>query len=281
MVGFVQRPTPIYFIGDSFSLIFRDRVYTDGGSPPRAYQARILYQPGLALERLTAPDGRLHPHVEGALRAESLVVDTDNGMEAYHTTTHLHWRQVSIAEGRPRKAPIVVVMLGHFDVAAFEIREAANFSFELPTDCRPAPLPQAPEGRVIPLEYGLGRFNASIRPAIAGLQYLKGLGFNRILVHSVQPMPVEGEALARNALSRVTTGTRYAAMLLFNYALERACREAEIPFVDVWDDLTENGVLRDEFVHIDRVHLNEKAARISMEHLLRAIAEPPPIPLAL
>ncbi len=274
MAGYVQRPTPIYFIGDSFSLVFRDRVYVDESSPPRAYQARILYQPGLALERFTSNDGALHPDIDRALRAESLLVETDRGTEAYHTTAFLHWRQVAIAEGRPRRAPVLMVMLGHFDVASFELREGLDLAFELPPDARPLPLAQSPDARVIPLAQSLAAFAENVRPAMEGLRYLKALGFSNIFVHSVQPMPVEGEALARNALSRNATAPRYAAMILFNYVLERACAEAGVIFLDVWDELTEGGLLRADYVHVDRVHLNEKAALVSMSRLIAALAEP-------
>ena len=271
MLAYVQRPTPIYFIGDSFALIFRDRVYQTNGAPPRAYQARILYQPGLALEHFSDAGGALHPGVQRALLAEGILVETDRGTEAYHTTSFLHWRQVAVAEGRPRKPPALVILLGHFDVAAFEMREGLDLSFEMPPDCRPAPLPQALDARCISLDYSLARFGELVAPLIRGLGYLKDLGCSRILVHSLQPMPVDGEALARNALSRNATAPRYAAMILFNYVLERACREAGVTFVDVWDELTANGVLRDDLVHVDRVHLNERAAHISMERLLAAL----------
>ena len=138
-------------------------------------------------------------------------------------------------------------MLGHFDVASFELREGLDLAFEMPADARPLPLAQAAGARVIPLEQSLAAFGENVRPAMAGLRYLKGLGFSNIFVHSVQPMPVEGEALARNALSRNATAPRYAAMILFNYVLERACAGAGVTFLDVWDDLTEGGLLRGRF----------------------------------
>ena len=278
---YLQRPSPIYFIGDSFTLVFRDRVYLDGGTPAHAHIGRSLYVDHFRLREFTKPDGSLHPAIAQALDSEHLTVPTENGgIAAYHTTTDTRWRHVAVADGRLRRPPTMVFLAGHLDLVEYGMLVGKNVTVELPADCRPAPLP-TPEGtQVIPLSVSLPAFEEFFRPLVRGLRSLQELGFSRMFVHSMQPPPVDDEVLQRNDLADTYTACRYAGMVLFNYVLAKMCADVGVQFLDVWDAQTQNGVLRSDLAHVDRVHLNERAALITMEHLFDALAAGAPAPAA-
>ena len=138
-----------------------------------------------------------------------------------------------------------------------------------------------PEGtQVIPLSVSLPAFEEFFRPLVRGLRSLQELGFSRMFRAFDAAAAVDDEVLQRNDLADTYTACRYAGMVLFNYVLAKMCADVGVQFLDVWDAQTQNGVLRSDLAHVDRVHLNERAALITMEHLFDALAAGAPAPAA-
>ncbi len=255
----VARATPIYFIGDSSALIFRDRVYRYEGRRTRHYVARTAYCPGLRIADFSGADGALNPAVMRALLSENIVVEgADGTLSAYNLSPDLHWRVVATIEGRPRTAPIVVLLCGALDVPQFWL--------EIGPDRLSAADPQP----------ALDEFAALARRSLVaftrGLATLKSWGLERVFVQSIMPPPLEGDTIAAHFSVQASLHVRSGSIRILNGLLAEVCAQTGNVFIDTWDATERGGGLRDEFAH-DMFHLNEAAAFISVEQVARAVDE--------
>lgn len=259
----VARATPIYLIGDSQTLIFRDRVYrVDDGRHARHYVARAKYCPGLCASTFTGDDGALHPDVWAALHSELLIVDGEAGEPtAFHATADRQWREIGAVEGRRRASPIVVFLCGSLDVA--KIGQA--LADEAATVRDPSSLE------------ALVAVKGQIRAFERGLRLVKSWGLDRLFVHSVVPPQADDETLFSHFLFRMSLRTRTRLLREINHALEAAAGRANCTFIDTWPYTMDAEVLSPEYVH-DSFHFNERGALISIKVLMRALAALEPAP---
>jgi hypothetical protein len=253
----VTRATPIYLIGDSQTLIFRDRIYrVDDGRHSREYIARVRYCPGLCASNFTADDGALHPDVLSALRSELLIVDGEAGEPtAIHRAPSRQWRALATIEDRPRTAPVVVFLCGSLDTI--------NIGKELADDEALSRDPSSLEALVAA--------KSRVRPFERGLLLLKSWGLDRLFVHSVVPPQADDEAFFGHFAFRMTLRTRIRLLREINLALDAAARRANCTFIDTWQYTTRSEVLSPDYVH-DSFHSNERAALITVKVLMRALA---------
>jgi hypothetical protein len=253
----VTRATPIYLIGDSQTLIFRDRIYrVDDGRHSREYTARVRYCPGLCASSFTGDDGTLHPDVLSALRSELLIVDGEAGEPtAIHRAPSRQWRELATVEDRPRTAPVVVFLCGSLDTI--------NIGKELADDEAVTRDPSSLEALVAA--------KSRVRPFERGLLLLKSWGLDRLFVHSVVPPQADDEAFFGHFAFRMGLRTRTRLLREINLALEAAARRANCTFIDAWQYTTRSEVLCPEYVH-DSFHFNERAALITVKVLMRALA---------
>jgi hypothetical protein len=260
----VTRATPIYLIGDSQTLIFRDRIYrVDDGRHSREYIARVRYCPGLCASNFTADDGALHPDVLSALRSELLIVDGESGEPtAIHRAPSRQWRELATVEDRPRTAPVVVFLCGSLDTINIG-KELANIGTELPDEAALSRDPSSLEALVAA--------KSRVRPLERGLLLLKSWGLDRLFVHSVVPPQADDEAFFGHFGFHMMLRTRIRLLREINLALDAAARRANCTFIDTWPYTAPSEVLSPEYVH-DSFHSNERAALITVKALMRALA---------
>jgi hypothetical protein len=252
----VARATPIYVIGDSLSLVFRDRVYLlESDDPARYYVARAKYCPGLCAGEFTDDEGALHPAVWASLRSEHLVVEDErSGPVAFHRSKERQWRQLAAIEGRSRSSPLILLTCGSLDAACI---------WQSVADDRGC----VPELSLVEMKTAVER---CLRPLERGLRLFRSWGLDRIFVHSVAAPQLDDAPIADHFGVRVPLRVRKCVLRRINQSLADVCRRTSSVFLDVWDYTADADVLRPEYAH-DAFHTNERTALITLKRVMREL----------
>ena len=260
MIEVIEHPLPIFVIGDSHALPYRNFLGTERWTGNTVI-VRAKYVNGLSgYGFYDSSTGELHPGVFDALEYEGLV---RNGK-----ATHLSKDEMDFvilqASGQPVTPPLLLFTVGDIDVRGplFQmLRDTHDFvpPFDLPYPVAEKPL--------IPWDVLLAAYERSLSPLIAGLRELQAAGFNRIYVQSVVP-PTQDEARSQRLHGyHCPLSVRTKLVATFNHLLKERCASIGVHCVSIWDDVTRGGYLRPEF-ELDGVHLAPPAARMHIEQLL-------------
>jgi lysophospholipase L1-like esterase len=256
----VETVLPVYIVGDSHSLPYRNMVFREkwtGGW----VMARTKYVPGLTARDFYNPEtGEFHREFIAFLEYEGLV--------RAGRATHLSMDEVdfSIAKamGQAALPPLILITIGEIDVRGpilQLLKDTHDFVPPFPTTL---PLLDKP---LVPWDVIDEAIEARLGPFIAGLQQLIAAGFRRVYVQSVVP-PTRQEARIRELQSYdCPASVRTKLVQAFNWKLGAKCRSLNLVMLDRWSELTEGDLLRPEY-DFDGVHLPPKGARILLEALI-------------
>lgn len=270
---FSGSPQPLYMIGDSHCLIFRDLLFQDHLTQ-QTFIARSKYCPGLATHNMVDSQGQLNTTLLHALYTELLVLPNGNHLVARHMATTPYAEEFSNAIDQPRVDPPLVFFLGELDVRAIFLKKLDPGSdFHLPAylqlqHTHLTALPSIENGNIIPFDLVTEFALQLLTPFFIGLEQLKRLGFTQIFVVSLPPQTLDDQEFERNNQYRCPVRLRYKALLLFNHMLESLCHKHGVTFLNVWPQLTVQDLLNPQF-YLDGQHLNRQACEVILSALLK------------
>lgn len=262
-VTLLGTPTPIYLIGESHTLIFRNLLFRATGGE-QLFQTRTRYLPHVLAQNFCDPVARtFRQDFLEAFRAEELL--RSDLSPAHHSfdgsTISGAWM-----EKRAIVAPAIVLCIGDLDIHHL-LSQFADYDFELPDD------PHYGVDRTKrPVAYSTIRAQMEklLSPFIEGLRMLRAFGFTRMLMHCVPPRTPDDAATLR--WTKAHKSVRAKLTVIANQLLARECAAIGIPFIDVWPEMCQDGYLRPEF-DLDGTHLTVAAAQVSLEKIVASLRE--------
>ena len=260
-VTLLGTPSPIYVIGESHTLIFRNLLFRASGGE-QLFQTRIRYLPHVLAQNFCDPAVRAyHQDLLEAFRAEELL--RADLSPAHHS---LDGATISGAwmEKRAIVAPALVLCIGDLDIHHL-LTQFADYDFELPDDVH-----YGVDRARRPVAYATirGQMEKLLSPFTEGLRLLRAFGFTRMMVHCVPPRTPDDAATLR--WTKVHKSVRAKLTVIANQILARECAAIGIPFIDVWPELCKDGYLLPEF-DLDGTHLTVAAAQISLDKIVASL----------
>ncbi|HWT04842.1 MAG TPA: GSCFA domain-containing protein, partial [Xanthomonadales bacterium] len=265
----VAHPIPLYFVGDSNSLAFKDRVFAMPGSET-LYIGRTLHTPGLGAFDLCDIEGRLNENVLMRLVGEHLIVaDDKGGWRAYERVGDVPLDYVQESEGRTRLHPPLLFFCGMFDWLCF-YEEIGGRDVALPAEIVAADMYPADEAGMVDFDSAATIAGRYLEPLERGLRLLRSYGLRNLCLHSVQP-PLPDDELFGRYFFPSTLSSRYRSMRLMNYLLRGVCERTGVSFIDLWPLVTNSDGILDLRYSFDAVHLNLEAGLLTVKLLLETI----------
>ncbi|WP_316230511.1 hypothetical protein [Bradyrhizobium sp. SZCCHNR1051] len=256
----LEAVLPVYIVGDSHSLPYRNMVFRERWTGAWV-MARTKYIPGATAREFYDPaTGEFHPDFIAFLEYEGLV---RNGH-----ATHLSMDEVDFAiakaVGQAVRPPLIMITVGEIDVRGPLLQLLKDTHDFVPPFATTLPLLDKP---LVPWDLIDEAIEARLGPFVAGLDQLVKAGFKRVYVQSVVP-PTRQEARVRELQNYdCPVSVRTKLVQAFNWKLAQKVRSVNLFTVDRWPDLTEGDLLRPEF-DFDGVHLPPKGARLLLESLI-------------
>lgn len=257
---YLGRANPIYFIGESHTLPFRDGLFRPQ-APGDTFLGRVRFLQSFA-SRWLEGDG-VHPNILKAMQAEQLL--DDEGNPAYLAKDRLTFRTAEVS-GVPVRDPVLVLFAGDLDVFDMLRQTGKGYDFDLPDD------PGYGVDRTLtPIPFSAidMRLRNTFLPFISACGRLREAGFGRVMIHSLPPRPRAAEMFDLPG----SPGMRVKLTVFANRILRQACANLGMPFIDVWDDLTDGLYLRPEFCLKDGVHLTRSAALFSWTKIVEKMRQ--------
>ncbi|WP_316183382.1 hypothetical protein [Bradyrhizobium sp. SZCCHNRI1009] len=256
----LETVLPVYIVGDSHSLPYRNMVFRERWTGAWV-MARTKYIPGATAREFYDPaTGEFHPDFIAFLEYEGLV---RNGR-----ATHLSMDEtdfaIAKAVGQAVRPPLIMITVGEIDVRGPLLQLLKDTYDFVPPFATTLPLLDRP---LVPWDLIDEAIEARLGPFVAGLDQLVKAGFRRVYVQSVVP-PTRQEARIRELQSYdCPVSVRTKLVQAFNWKLAQKVRSVNLFMVDRWSDLTDGDLLRPEF-DFDGVHLPPKGARLLLESLI-------------
>jgi GSCFA family len=260
----VDHAIPLYFVGDSGCIVFRDAFYRSA-QRGAVFIGRGLHTPSLYAGELVDAQGKLNAAVAAQLVfAGVLHEDESNGYvaESYYS------RFVGYSD-ELRLSPPVTLFCGGFDthrllgelgMAMIAVPEALAHGLEV-----------TPRAGDVPFEEAVAAASRSLEPFEAGLRLLKSYGLRHLAVHMAVPWNLEPSNWHPNAWHDLVPLTqRY--QIVMNAAIARICKRAGVLHVDIWRDLVDADGWRDPRFTLDVGHVNYAASAIAVDRILDAFA---------
>lgn len=254
---FEARLHPLYCIGDSHSAIFNHLLYREPVS-----QRYLLSRSGFIPE-LRARDfshkGELHPQLLQFLQQEQLLQDLSSPSQ----------QPLRLRLRRPAAAPVCVFFCGSGDLFDLLRQLGEQFDFFWPT---PEFGPPQTHCQLLPLASLQAPLQQALAPLQAGLKLLKAQPL-RLALHDLPPPTPSEQDFERIAGFRCPWSVRSKLTLLMNQALAELAAELELPLIQLWQQVTEQQRLKSDYL-LDGVHLNHKAAELSLNQIWQRLQPP-------
>jgi lysophospholipase L1-like esterase len=256
-----QSALPIFVIGDSHALPFKQMVFRDKWTG-QWVTVRSKYISGLTAHDFFNPETRefLPPIIE-CLEYEGLVRDG--------SATHLSKSEIDFAIARasvlPLTPPLIMFTIGDIDIRGTVLPMFGDrYDFVPPFD---SPYPLL-DRQIVPWDMIAELIERRLRPFIEGLKQLKIAGFNRLYVPLVVPPTTDEDRVKQLHGIGCPLSVRAKLVWSFNRILCEAMEAIGVTILDIWPQVTGNdGYLSAEY-ELDGVHLPPKAARLQLEQLL-------------
>ncbi len=262
----LARPSPLYFVGDSHSLVFRDRLIAMEDSD-RRYYCKTLYTARLYGRDLCDARGALNPAVMSALLSDRLIMPIGNRIAVYQRNENAVLDVGQEAFGAALDDPPVTLFCGSYDCHTF-VEETGSREILLPPEIPQPTLPFEDRSTALEFERAVEVASKIIAPVEAGLRFLRSCGLQNLFLHSLPP-PALGSGDV-DTLVVPSLLAQYQAVALMNHLLRDICRRTAVTFIDIWPLVVDRAGLRDDRYHLDD-HLNGDAAMLSIEFILRSI----------
>ncbi|MGV3526386.1 MAG: hypothetical protein ACO1RX_19355 [Candidatus Sericytochromatia bacterium] len=256
-----ERLHPVYCLGDSHVAIFNYLLLerTDSPTQPaRRILSRALFVPELRAAQLMQGPQRPHPQVLQALQQERLLQagGPEEGLV----------RQLLLRQSP--EPPVLLVHCGFLDLLHLQRQCGRAYDVWLPE----IDLPEAPGTQLLPRETVVAQIQQNLQALEQGLRWLSSLGF-RLALHDLPPTGGSENDFARLTGVDCPWPVRTRLALLFNQALAALAQRLGIVHIALWEQVSTAHRLKAEYL-MDGLHLNRRAAELSLGHLLEALAPP-------
>lgn len=270
-LSFFGSPQPLYMIGDSHCLIFRDLLFA-APTGQQTFITRAKYCPGLAAHNMVDGQGQLNTTLLHALYTELLLLPNGDGLIPRHLATTTYAEDFSMAIDQPRISPPLVFFLGELDLRAIFLKKwDPGSDFHLPPRLADANghlevLPALPKGPIVPLQLVTEFALQLLQPFLIGLGQLKRLGFEQLFVTALPPQTIDDREYEKHNQYACPAKLRYKALLYFNCLLAELCTGHGIAFLNTWPHLTHQDIFDARF-YLDGQHLNKQSCGILIDLL--------------
>lgn len=254
---------PVHMLGESHCMAFDGLLFQPQGHPD------LLLCHACYLPTVPASQFSLDGHVNGALAAALVSAGVlDPGMQAAYLSTNA---SVAYIAGRALMAPALVVFGGDTELLSrMYVQLGDVYDFALPDD---PGFGVDRNKQPVPYQQVHAQITQYLAPMFKALDQLRQHHLGRIVVHGLPPRNADQAAVSLNAPGPLPdVAVRSKLALLVNRELAAACARLGFAYVDIWPETTVHGVLRPEFA-LDGIHLNRKAAKISLEKIAAALVD--------
>jgi|GEM_PF-5618825 len=255
----LYRSPPIYFIGDSRSIVFRNRTYVSPFTS-RSYQLRSVFLRNLYAADFYTPKTGLTLPLLSVLATDMAILSYDEG------ATWMASRVDFEANGdgsrlEPGPAPLVL-FCGAFD--GIRLLDELGPDVDVPAWDEVSSrydLSTAPASRLVGADEVLERMIALLEPFRLGIQALRAMGFAEIFVHGY-PRPQSGDRFAR-IYGQVKSMRQYhpngmpKIAILVDQAMRAVAEQSSARYIA--GPVNELGELSQDFTW-DDVHYNDRGA---------------------
>lgn len=264
----VARPIPLFMIGDSHTLVFSDLVIRERASD-LVFVTRAKFCRGVSTGGFLDPQGSLLPIITYALTIENIL---DDEGKAFHLSRANSAETMRTAAERRWGDPVLVFFAGDIDLRSGFLKQVQpHQDFELPFEVKGLDaMEPVPDRQLVPARLALEFFAKQAEPFLQAMAFFARLGFQKVFVHELRPPTLDDAVFERIQGFRRAAIVRYKATALFNYVLRHGCERAGVRFLEIWNDVTVDGRL-DPAYELDGVHLNRRAAMITLRRLLEKV----------
>lgn len=248
-----ERTQRIYCLGDSHCLPLKDKViHLPMEKTPLFVSSNYLV--GFCSTEFLDSSGQLAPNVTEILKQNGLA--NEEGQNIWgafdRTATNLAFAAGSIAT-----TPILMIFCGDIDLRGHIFKQFQDvYDFDMPD----GEWGIVPDAKKLPYDAVEDLLTARYTPIVQGIAALYGAGFVRTYLAAL-PLPSQEneEDFAAAHGFRCPLTTRVKLTKLSNEILARLCRVANVPFVDISDDVGDKGLLAKEH-RLDGFHMTTQAS---------------------
>jgi hypothetical protein len=265
--------TPVYFVGDSNTLMFRHLLVDDPHHFPRPLVTTGCFVPRLSAHSIVH-DGVLHERVTNFIRGEVLARPIDVGFPEGKAAHALLERTLVAALNPPLEddwnivpAPPVVLLVGTVDLARLASAIGPSTDFVLNDHRFNATVFEYPKLPLFAIAEIEELVRSQLAPLAQGIAAIRALGVTNVYVHSVMPPSLDDAEYFRVRGVMCSAKLRYKLALLMNDQLGRLAKAAGASFIDLWSQTTIDGV-RDPRFALDVDHGNRAAAALTLRWLM-------------
>ena len=260
----VEHAIPLYFVGDSGCVVFRDALYRDSRRDA-VFVGRGLHTPSLYAGELVDAQGNLNAAVTAQLVLAGVL--RKDGPDAYVVQPE-YSRLVGYSDDL-RLSPPIVLCCGGFDAHRL-LTELGAATVAIP-DSLAHGLRATPRAGDVAFEDAVAAAERSLQPFEAGLRLLKSYGLRHVAVHMVVPWNLEPSGWHPNPWHDLVEITQ-RCQIVINFCIARICERAGAVHVDTWRDLVGPDGWRDPRFTLDTGHVNYAASVLAVERILNAFA---------
>jgi hypothetical protein len=260
--GAFHRVPPVYFIGDSRVVPFRNAVYVSPYTA-RAYALRAVSLRSLHAADLYSPETGISAALMGTLATDLAVTANDEGTR-WQATASDH-------PPGPSTAPLVL-FCGPYDMHRV-LDELGPDADVVPWDSRSQRYAATRSAsRLVRADEISQRIDEIMQPLALGIRALRAIGFDRLFVHGAyRPCDIER---VRERYGTMVSFRRYRLSALFKVlillddALRRIALESSSRYIAGPADA--DGLLADEFTS-DDVHYSARGASELARHVVAVL----------
>jgi hypothetical protein len=271
----VGRADPMYFIGDSSTMAFQNRLYKDKTSN-RTFIGRSVFLPGLYAADMCDSNGNIHPHVIANLATENLIVADGSGRwTAFRWDLSITTHYVAKMTGADLAQPPIVISCGGFDGIRL-LEEIGEAEIDLPGFLPPTPGHPSRYATHCSFEDACKIARPYLEPYGRAMLMLRSFGLTNLFIHDLAPTERDDDEFRRYFASGSTIRSRLQCGIVMNFVIREFANRAAIPFIELWPKVTTPDGYRDRRFSRDVVHLNSRAAMLTvgavLEHLNQTAA---------
>jgi hypothetical protein len=256
-----ERTLPVYVIGDSHALPYKNMLFRDKWTG-QSIVTRSKYISGLtAFDFYARETQEFLPAIIECLEYEGLVRDG----KATHLSKDTIDFSIARASDLPVTPPLIMFTVGDIDVRSILLRVFTDrYDFVPPFDF-PYPVLDRP---IVPWDVVADLIEQRLAPFIEGLVQLQAAGFNRLYVQLVVPPTTnESKSSQINGIS-CPLSVRSKLVASFNRLLAEKVEALSISAINIWPQITgPDGYLLSE-CEFDGVHVAPRVAKMQLEQLL-------------
>jgi hypothetical protein len=260
----IEHAIPLYFVGDSGCVVFRDALYRFP-QHPGVFVGRGLHTPGIYAGELVDAEGKLNAAVSSQLLSAGVLRRA--GPDAY--CVQPDYSRMLGFTGDLRLSPPVTLFCGALDSYRL-ITELDLAMIDIPAELGRGDFGPRRTSDV-PFDEAVARASELLAPFERGLALLKSYGLQHLAVHMLTPLGEDAAPWHPNPWHDRVMITQRAAIVV-NHCIGLICARIGILHIDIWSQVTGAGGWRDPRYTLDAGHINHAASLLAVERLLAAFA---------